>query len=394
MAALATWLWSSAALAASASPPGVLFIPSDAAPGTSLAVVVDDVPLAHTALVLPLDAAGKLIGVADAAKQAEQVLANLDQALRRAQSDLGNAVKLNVYLAGDEVMPAVQQALAKTFSGPVKPAVAFVTGELPLLGALVVMDAVAVSSVKSNAVVLIPAESSSPGIDAVAVLPAGPKLYVSGMAEPGALLPATRKTLEKLVAAIGHLDSRREDIVQLKVFLQPMSEVAAVRRVVTDFFGGRAPPTVFVEWISANPVVEIELIAAVKSGAGDETNSISYFTPPGTTDSKVYRRVARVNRGKLIYISGLHGMKATDGAGQVREIFNALGGITRQAGSDFEHLVKATYYVTDNDASNQLNELRPRFYHPLRPPAASKARVKGVGQPGKTVTLDMIAVTR
>jgi len=167
-----------------------------------------------------------------------------------------------------------------------------------------------------------------------------------------------------------------------------------VRKVVADFFGGHAPPTVFVEWISANPVVEIELIAAAKGSAGQATNAVSFFTPPGTTDSKVYRRVARVNRGKLIYISGLHGMKATDGAGQVREIFDALGGIAKQTGSDFEHLVKATYYVTDTDASRQLNELRPRYYNPLRPPAASKALVRGTGEPGKAVTLDMIAVTK
>jgi enamine deaminase RidA (YjgF/YER057c/UK114 family) len=270
-----------------------------------------------------------------------------------------------------------------------------VTGVLPVPGALVTMDAVAGSALKANEVRRIHEQVSSPsGIDPVAVLPAGPKLYVSGMADTNSLLSATIQTLEKLVAAIAHLGSQREDIVQLKAFLQPMSEVAAVRKGVADFFGGHAPPTVFVEWISANPVVEIELIAAAKGSVGDETRSVSYFTPPGTTDSKVYRRVARVNCGKLIYVSGLHGMKATDGAGQVREIFDALGGITKQAGSDFEHLVKATYYVTDNDASDQLNELRPRFYHPLRPPAASKARVKGVGLPGKTVTLDMIAVTR
>jgi enamine deaminase RidA (YjgF/YER057c/UK114 family) len=78
----------------------------------------------------------------------------------------------------------------------------------------------------------------------------------------------------------------------------------------------------------------------------------------------------------------------------VGEIFDALGGIAKQTGSDLEHLVKATYYVTDADASRQLNELRPRYYNPLRPPAASKAMVRGTGQSGRTVTLDMIAVTK
>lgn len=371
------------------------FIESDAATGSSLAVVVDDVPLAYTAQVLPLDAAGKLIGEGDATQQAEQVLANLDQVLRRAQSGLGNVVKLNVYRARDEAMPDVQKALTKSFSGPVKPAVAFVTGDLPVPRALVSMDAVAVSSVKTNGVKRIHADvPNPPGIDSVAVLPAGPKLYVSGMADTNSLLPATRRTLEKLVAAIGHLGSQREDIVQLKVFLQPMSEIAAARKEVADFFGGKAPPTVFVEWISANPVVEIELIAAAKGDFSKEPKSVGFLTPPGTTSTKVYSRVARVNHGKLIYVSGLYGMKSSDGAGQVREIFAALAEITKQAGSDLEHLVKATYYVTDDDASNKLNELRPEYFHPQRPPAASKAKVRSVGVPGRTVTMDMIAVTR
>ena len=101
-----------------------------------------------------------------------------------------------------------------------------------------------------------------------------------------------------------------------------------------------------------------------------------------------------MNRGKLIYFPGLYGMKATDGDGQVQEIFADLREIGKLAGTDFEHLVKATYYVTDNDASNKLNDLRPKYYNPERPPAASKAKVKGTGLSGRTITMDMIAVTK
>ena len=87
-------------------------------------------------------------------------------------------------------------------------------------------------------------------------------------------------------------------------------------------------------------------------------------------------------------------MNSSHGSGQVREIFGALGQVLKKSGSDFEHLAKATYYVTDNEASNQLNAIRPEFYNSQRPPAASKAMVQGVGPPGRTVTMDMIAVTK
>ena len=68
-----------------------------------------------------------------------------------------------------------------------------------------------------------------------------------------------------------------------------------------------------------------------------------------------------------------------------------LGKLLTASGSDFKHLVKATYYVSAEDASKALNESRPEYYEPQRPPAASKAVVKGVGRKGRTLTMDMIA---
>ena len=56
------------------------------------------------------------------------------------------------------------------------------------------------------------------------------------------------------------------------------------------------------------------------------------------------------------------------------------------------HLVKATYYVSDNDAARWVDRTRPRVFDPVRPPAASKLMVHGVGHPRRTMTVDMIAV--
>ncbi|MSU57018.1 MAG: RidA family protein [Pedosphaera sp.] len=396
------------------------FAPDSTTGGATATGVEESAALAHTAQVFPMDRGGRVVAT-NAESQAGLVLENLDALLKSARSGLAQAVKLNVYLAREDALPRVRATIAARFNGEIKPAVSYVVGDLAEPGALVAMDAVAVGFAETKLVKLFRAD----GIASVGVLPAGPKLYVSGMADTNSLIPATRKTLEKLVAAIGQLGSQREDIAQLKVFFQPMSEVAAVRKEVADYFGGKAPPTVFVEWISAppNPPVEIELIAAARgrspvaapanvedrgnlqpirpvgpAAGGDrprsDTDSVNFLTPPGTTSTKVYSRVARVNHGKMIYVSGLFGMKSSDAAGQVREIFGSLGEVLKKAGGDFEHLVKATYYVTDNDASNALNDLRPEFYNPLRQPAASKAKVKGVGLPGKTVTLDMIAVAK
>jgi N-sulfoglucosamine sulfohydrolase len=378
--------------------PGCRCLGADAATGASTAVIVDDVPLAHTAQMLPVNQKGELIGKGDAAKQADQVLANLALALSAANSELAKTIKLNVYLGRTEALPRVQQALARQFTGPIKPAVSFVVGDLAEPGALVAMDAVATAATQAGEREVRWFTAAGVydlgGPQAAAVLPAGAKVYVSGMADTNSLAEATRKTLEKLVAALGSLGSQKADIVQLKAFLQPMSQVDMVRKEITSFFQGKAPPVAFVDWISPspNPPIEIELVAAAKGDFSREAECVSFLTPPSTTASKVFSRVARVNHGKLIYVSGLYGMKAQDAAGQVREIFHSLGEVLQKSGSDFEHLAKTTYYVSDNEASNKLNNIRPEFYKPERPPAASKAKVKGVGMAGKSVTMDMIAV--
>jgi enamine deaminase RidA (YjgF/YER057c/UK114 family) len=64
------------------------------------------------------------------------------------------------------------------------------------------------------------------------------------------------------------------------------------------------------------------------------------------------------------------------------------------AGSDFQHLVKATYYVSDSEASKELNNLRPKVYEAEKPPAASKVSLKDIGAPGRGLLVDMIAAPR
>ena len=373
-------------------------IGADAATGTSAAVVVDDVPLVHTAQILGLDSAGQLAGKGDAASQARQIFGNLEAVLKVNASDLDKVVKLNVCLASKEALLSVQRVLASTFHGTRKPAVTFVTSGLANEQALVAMDAVAVAAPETvrEKWPRVPAIYATPGMRTAALLPSGPKIYISGMADTNGLPEATRKTLEKLIATLAQMGLQKTDIVQLKAFVEPASELAVVRKEIIDFFRSAAPPLVFVEWISPrpNPPIEIELIAAAYGDFTKETDSVSFLTPPGTTSTKVFSRVARVNHGKLVFISGLYGMKSQDAGGQVREMFDSLKQVLKPAGSDFEHLVKATYYVSESDTSDKLNDIRTELYNPQRPPAASKARVKNMAVPGKTVMMDMIAVTR
>jgi enamine deaminase RidA (YjgF/YER057c/UK114 family) len=183
--------------------------------------------------------------------------------------------------------------------------------------------------------------------------------------------------------------------VQLRAFLSPLSGAASVKQEMAKFYEGTlVPPLSLVEWESSLPI-EIELLAMVPAGQGrvNERDAVAYVTPPGMSASPVFSRVARVRGDRTVYISGLYAHDVRDAEVQVRDVFDQLGHVLNDTGSDFRHLVKATYYVSDADASAKLNAVRPDFYDPARPPAASKAMVRGVGRAGRTMTLDMIAVT-
>lgn len=75
-------------------------------PGYAHAAVVEaGTRLAFMAGSVPLDPAGNLVGKGDVARQTEQVVANLDEALRAIGSDLTQVVASTVYVVSTEPGP-------------------------------------------------------------------------------------------------------------------------------------------------------------------------------------------------------------------------------------------------------------------------------------------------
>jgi enamine deaminase RidA (YjgF/YER057c/UK114 family) len=346
--------------------------------------------LAHTAQFLAFPDDHSRRKSASVAMQAADVLQRLNLALRSAGTTLRRSVKLNICLAKESDRDAVSEAVGRVI-GTAHPAVCFVAGSLTLEGALVAMDAVAVvpgqTYVPRRLKTREGLKSGHIGAHA-AVLSSGRSIYVSGQAVRGTnVVDAARKTMEQLEGTLRYLDLKWQDVVQVKSFLNPVSQAGEVAQIIGEFFGDATPPQVFVEW-TYKERIEIELIVdggPMKPGLP----RIDYLTPTGMTASPVFCRVTRINDGPLVYVSGISG-----GAGGMTtaEVFSRLKYVLKFAGSDLRHLVKATYYVSDADSSKELNAYRPKVYDPLRPPAASKAPVRSVGIADSNMTLDMIAV--
>ena len=371
------FLASAAAVGPRAAGAATRYIGTDS--GETAAAVVAGRSLVHTAQMQAPDASAALKAV--------------DEAITAAGGDELRVVKLNVVARSQEGVEQAREAIARHFPAAVRPPVSYVVGELAGADATVAVDAVAVHhGAAGTDVAVTPGEPGGPFFGArAAVLPAGPRLYVSGQAEKAASpAEAAAKTIASLIKTLEFCGATPGDVVQAKCFLTPMSAAAEVSAEFDKAVSPGTVPLVFVEWKSTLPI-EIELVARAPKAAPDAP-AVEYLTPPGMTASPIFARVTRVNAPETIYVAGLYSSEPGSGEAQTTAIFDRLGAILKEANSDVRHLAKATYYVSDDDASKKLNEVRPRYYDPQRPPAASKAMVPAVGRPERSIAIDMIAV--
>lgn len=395
---------------------------SDAPPGMfKTAVIVDKTPLVHTRQLFPFDSRGKLVGEGSADEQIEQLLTNLETVLRDSGAEMGTIVRVNVYALSTSLVTRFHQRLSERVGPDVRPAITSILTPSPYRGVVVSADAVAGASRSGDAVELIAANKTTQtpdnpeGIESedsgslraaersqsiagneqladAGILPAGGIAYLSGHPEGFDLttLPTT-KAMTRLMKTLGQLKLGPEDVVQVKVFVNPITDAEEVLREVQAFFPDQlTPPVVFVEWFASVPV-EIEMIAHLRpsDGAGEP---VEYFDPPEFRPSATFSRVALMRADRQIYIAGLYASEPSRGQPQAELLFGQLETVLGKTGSDMRHLAKATYYVSDDDAARWVDRTRPKVYDPVRPPAASKVMVHGVGHSQRTMTIDMIAV--
>jgi len=335
--------------------------------------------LVHTRQLNGLDTGKGDFGFGDLIGQLEGICRAFD-------ADLADVAKLNFYVADDslDLRSAILGGMAVRWAKGKLPAVTII--KTPILNGKtkIAADAVFVAASDSDKVERFERDA--------ATMPANRDiLYVSGRAASGEIAEATSGTMKELFAVLEHLGSTPADVVQVKAFIRPMTEWETVEREIEKSFGDLgAPPLVFVEWTSTSRATEIELIAAAPEQF--ETNeTVSYFTPPGDKSSPVFSRVARIHADEVIYIGGVTTRDNSSPEKEVGNVFHQLERIAEKSGTNLRHFAKATYYVSDNEVSSALNQLRPNYFDPERPPAASKVIVPRIGEYHLGLLIDMVA---
>lgn len=355
------------------------------------AVRVDNATLAHTTQLLAADGHRESVKA-----EMHNVFLQLSELLNAFESTPSYIVKLNLYVDSPATRTAAMDRINAWMPAGARPAVAAV--QTPLSeGRRFALDCVFAAEriEKARSADRQVAHETEAGVTGgwarVSLLPRGDAVYVSGQAQPGELPEATKATLEGLLKTLHFMELDRKDIVQVKCFLQPMKDVAVVQREIAAFFGKSSIPAVsYVEWIAGGSrPIEIEVVAAAPLTKTAET--VSYITPPWMKGSPVFSRVARIHGNRRVYVSGVYASDEGDGSGQVQSIFESLIRGLKPTRANLRHMAKATYYVSDADVSSQLNKLRPHYYDPQRPPAASKAMIHGVAAASRSISIDMIA---
>lgn len=104
-----------------------------------------------------------------------------------------------------------------------------------------------------------------------------------------------------------------------------------------------------------------------------------------------------VKAGNVIYTSGQISLDPATGnlvqgdfSTHARRVFDNLAAVLRQAGTDFQHVVKATVYLTDLGDFQTLNAIYAEYFGEHKP-ARSTVQVAALPR-GTAVEIDLIAV--
>jgi enamine deaminase RidA (YjgF/YER057c/UK114 family) len=350
--------------------------------GTSWYVRAADGPLLFTKQIV----AGNLSG--DARTQAGLALDQLTAVLKQEGADLSHVARLNAYVADPASTAEVDAVIAARFASAL-PSVVVVCTPLHEAGAKVAFDAIAALPAAAN-----PASSVRITAGGNAVMATGGKVFVSGQAHNGPGLGVSAKNvMQNLFKALEHVGQSKADVVQVKAFIKPFTDhQQAIDEVKASFAPAAMPPLVLVEWTTGSPS-EIELVAAAPKLTRPIEDAAAYVSLPGMTTSPFFARVTTVAAGApLIFTAGFDGGDTGTAREQWKRAYDQLGNALFDSGSSFRHMVKATYYLFDDKAREQLGAIRTVFYDPTPPPAASPHDLTKVARPGRKVMVDIIAV--
>jgi reactive intermediate/imine deaminase len=111
-----------------------------------------------------------------------------------------------------------------------------------------------------------------------------------------------------------------------------------------------------------------------------------------------YSHIAEVTGGRMVFISGQVALDREgqlvgpgDMAAQARQVFANLKIALEAAGTDFAHVVKLTFYLTDISKIALVRGIRDAFVNPEHPPASTAVEIRRLVREEFLIEVDAVA---
>lgn len=294
--------------------------------------------------------------------------AQVRDALKALLKSAGGAtiVKLRAFVAGSGDLRRVPAIVSETFTDkhlPL-PAVSVVqVGALPLEGAQVIIESVAVAKKEMNPLGLV---------------------FISGQAAPVAA-----KAIADLNSALRGIGSEPADVLRVTCFASSLDEHAALRGAVEPNYPHAALDFVQIQRSPSRGVVECEAVARLTRKIGAP---LQLENPAGLTASPNYSQVALVAAPKLV-LTGTqvaYGYQDSD----ARLAFQRLSKALDAGGSSIKYVAMCSTYPLSASIAEQVKKLRFEFFDKARPPASTMLPFEGLPAMDAGFAVDVIAIAK
>ena len=105
-----------------------------------------------------------------------------------------------------------------------------------------------------------------------------------------------------------------------------------------------------------------------------------------------------VQMGEFLFLSGQIGLNPESGKlveggikEQTKQALNNLGAVLKEAGMDYDNVVRATVYLSDMNNFQSMNSVYSGYFNSPHPPSRSKVEVR-LFPKGALVEIDLIAM--
>jgi enamine deaminase RidA (YjgF/YER057c/UK114 family) len=302
----------------------------------------------------------------------------LRDALKSSLKDAGGAtiVKLRAFVAGSGDLRRVQAIVSEVFTEKrlPMPALSVVqAGSLPMVGAQVVIESIAVSKKPVNPLGLV---------------------FVSGQAasndEPlEKVAPLAQKAVSGLKAALQSAGSEAADALRVTCFCSSLEDYPAVRSAVEAEYRRAALNFVQLQRGALHSVVECEAVARLQRKLAGPAQ---FENPQGLPQTADYSQLALVSAPRIV-LTGTqisYGYEDTD----ARLAFQRLGKTLEQGGSSLKDIVMASVYPLSSSLAGQVRRIRFEFFDKARPPASTLLTFEGLPAMKAGFALDVVAIAK